>query len=155
MFGIAKNGKLPPWRHLIPNDINRFYRMTKNHTMVMGSDTFFSLPMNKRPFPEKDRVSIVVTREPNAQKFDKFRNISNMKIVTLETLQEIVQSDWVFIGGARLFKELKSWISEIDLTVVKSNFECERFIDVSDYAVDSIIEDCPNYSIFLLKKKTF
>lgn len=151
MYGIGKNNRLPSWRYLIPNDISRFYNLTKEATLVMGSDTFFSLPMNKRPFPEKKRISVVVTRDPYDEKFNPFRNIYNMKIVTLDTLVTIAQPDWIFIGGAKLFKYIKPLISEIDLTMVKHDFDCDRFIEFTGYYVFRIIENTENYTIFTLK----
>ena len=54
--GIGKNNTLP-WKN--SKDLNRFRELTENSTMVMGSKTFFSLPINKRPLPGKYRKSIV------------------------------------------------------------------------------------------------
>ena len=57
--GISKNGTIP-WNS--KTDLNFFYNITKGNIIIMGRNTFFSLPDNCRPL--KNRVNIVLTNNP-------------------------------------------------------------------------------------------
>jgi dihydrofolate reductase len=54
---IGSNQSLP-WH--IPEDMKRFREFTTGHTVLMGKNTYFSLPENVRPLP--NRRNIVITR---------------------------------------------------------------------------------------------
>lgn len=56
---IGASNKLP-WH--IPEDLKRFQQFTKWHIVVMGKNTYFSIPESHRPLP--NRRNIVLTREP-------------------------------------------------------------------------------------------
>jgi dihydrofolate reductase len=47
-----------PWH--IPEDMKRFRELTTGHTVLMGKNTYFSLPEKVRPLP--NRRNIVITR---------------------------------------------------------------------------------------------
>lgn len=55
---IGKKDGLP-WH--IPEDLKRFNSLTRGHIVVMGRNTYFSLPEKYRPLPH--RRNIVITRE--------------------------------------------------------------------------------------------
>ncbi len=55
-FGL--NNQLP-WR--CPSDLAYFKHLTKGHAVVMGKNTWRSLPLAHRPL--KDRLNIVVSQE--------------------------------------------------------------------------------------------
>lgn len=54
---IGKNGVLP-WH--IPEDLKHFQNLTKGQIVVMGKNTYYSLPEKYRPLPH--RRNIVLTR---------------------------------------------------------------------------------------------
>jgi dihydrofolate reductase len=56
---IGASNKLP-WH--IPEDLKRFQQFTKGHIVVMGKNTYYSIPESHRPLP--NRRNIVITREP-------------------------------------------------------------------------------------------
>lgn len=55
---IGKSNGLP-WH--IPEDLKRFREFTTGGIVVMGKNTYFSLPEKVRPLP--NRRNIVITRE--------------------------------------------------------------------------------------------
>lgn len=54
---IGKDGDVP-WHY--PEDLEHFREKTTGHTVLMGRKTYFSLPENYRPLP--DRKNIVLSR---------------------------------------------------------------------------------------------
>jgi dihydrofolate reductase len=55
--GLSKDGIIP-WHS--KKDLKFFMNMTKNNVVIMGRNTYFSLP--KRPL--KDRLNIILTSKP-------------------------------------------------------------------------------------------
>ena len=58
--GISKDGYIP-WKS--KKDMNFFYNTTKNNVVIMGKNTYLSLPDNCRPL--KNRLNIVLTSAPD------------------------------------------------------------------------------------------
>jgi dihydrofolate reductase len=129
--GIGKNGTLP-WHH--SQDLRRFRTLTESATMVMGSNTFFSLPINKRPLPGKHRRSIVLTFDPEAVKFDAYRRTENLQIMDLHTFRSAYSAEdrasMFFIGGADLYRVLFPEIHELHLTQLNGDYQCDTFVRV-------------------------
>jgi len=130
--GIGKNNTLP-WKNI--RDLKRFREMTENSTMVMGSKTFFSLPINKRPLPGKCRKSIVLTFDPHASKFENYKDCGNLKIMTfdcfLETYTKAERNEMMLIGGSEMFNLFFEDIRTLYLTVVLGNYHCDQFLKVN------------------------
>jgi dihydrofolate reductase len=58
--GLSKQGIIP-WNN--KKDLKFFYKQTKNNVVIMGKNTYLSLPVNIRPL--KNRLNIVLTNSPN------------------------------------------------------------------------------------------
>lgn len=130
--GIGKNDMLP-WH--IPKDLNRFRAITESATLVMGSKTFFSIPINKRPLPGKNRTSIVLSFNPNASKFDPYHHVSErlhiMNIHTFyETFSKEERSTMFLIGGSEIYDHFRHEIDELHLTRIKGDFQCDKFVHI-------------------------
>ncbi len=54
-FGIGLEGKLP-WH--LPADLRYFYLKTKNSIVIMGNNTWKSLPEKVRPLPDRENVVV-------------------------------------------------------------------------------------------------
>jgi dihydrofolate reductase len=59
--GVIGAGNALPWH--LPADLRRFKELTWGHPVVMGRNTWNSLPVRFRPLP--GRTNIVVSRDPD------------------------------------------------------------------------------------------
>ena len=69
--GIAKNGSIP-WTS--KKDMTHFYKKTTGNIVIMGRNTFFSIPEERRPL--KNRLNIVLTGQPHL-----YTDISNSNVI--------------------------------------------------------------------------
>lgn len=89
---IGINNKLIYW---LPNDLKRFKELTTGHTIIMGSNTFRSLPKGALP----NRRNIVLSRkESSFPGTETFRSLE-------EALANCVNEEIVYIiGGEMLYR---------------------------------------------------
>ena len=102
---IGKNNAIP-WHY--SEDLKRFKRLTIGKTVIMGRNTWESLPI--KPLPE--RRNIVITRSL-LEGVECFRSIDN----AIDTCE----GDIWFIGGAGIYKEAMDLADCIDMTLVPDN----------------------------------
>ena len=95
---IAKNNAIGFENRLIywlPNDLKRFKELTTGHTIIMGSNTFRSLPKGTLP----NRRNIVLSRKES--EFPGCETFSSLE----EALANCNDSELVYIiGGEMLYK---------------------------------------------------
>lgn len=95
---IAKNNAIGFENRLIywlPNDLKRFKELTTGHTIIMGSNTFRSLPKGALP----NRRNIVLSRKE--KEFPGCETFSSLE----EALANCNDSELVYIiGGEMLYK---------------------------------------------------
>lgn len=114
--GIGYNNGLP-WSN-IQGDLPRFKNLTQGQVVVMGRNTWESLP-NK---PLLGRLNFIVSKQamslpfgaiqiPNLNHFGEFKNA------------------WL-IGGAQLINSSWHMIDEIHLTKTFAEYTCDTFIDL-------------------------
>ena len=114
--GIGYNNKLP-WDKL-QGDLPRFKHLTNNQVVVMGRNTWESLP--KKPL--LGRLNFIVTSQqlhlpfgaiqvPNLNHFSEFKNA------------------WL-IGGAQLINSAWHFIDEIHLSRTYAEYTCDTHIDL-------------------------
>jgi dihydrofolate reductase len=111
----------------LPNDLKRFKELTSGSTVVMGENTYFSLPV--RPLP--NRRNIVMT-------FDREKQFLNCEIAySIEQALEITQQDdKVFIiGGASIYQQFLSLASKLYLTKIDADFaDADAFFPEIDFS---------------------
>lgn len=91
----SRNGL--PWH--IPEDLRRFKKLTTGHIVIMGKNTYFSLPESVRPLPH--RKNIVLSSSPIIG-VDTYGSIDKL----LSDLQNIPNNSKVFvIGGASIYHQ--------------------------------------------------
>ena len=114
--GIGYNNRLP-WSNL-QGDLPRFKNLTQGKVVVMGRNTWESLP--KKPL--LGRLNFVVSSQslqlpfgaiqiPNLNHFSEFKNA------------------WL-IGGAQLINSSWYMIDEVYLSRTLSEYTCDTFIDL-------------------------
>jgi len=111
--GIGYENRLP-WDK-IQGDLPRFKQLTDGQSIVMGRNTWESLP--KKPLP--NRTNYVFSRAP----------IDGAITLTDPVYLSSVADAWV-IGGARVFTTCWEYIDEIHLTRTFSQYTCDTFIDL-------------------------
>lgn len=114
--GIGYNNKLP-WSN-IQGDLPRFKNLTQGQVVVMGRNTWESLP--KKPL--LGRLNFVVTSQhlilPNGA----------IRVSNLNNFSEF-NNAWL-IGGASLINSSWYMIDEIHLTKTLTEYTCDRYIDL-------------------------
>lgn len=140
--GIGYNNKLP-WNK-IRGDLPRFKTLTNSGIVVMGRNTWESLP--NKPLP--GRLNFIVTSQeldlpdgaiavPNLNHFRNFKNV------------------WM-IGGAQLINSSWDMIDEIHLTKTTDHYFCDSFIDLlylEDNYTCTFIEAHGDHSYQIWKRK--
>ena len=100
----------------IPEDLVHFKNLTLGQVVIMGRNTFFSIPEKFRPLP--GRRNIVLPRE-KIDNIECFSGISEM----LRALENEQRKIFV-IGGASLYNQFfeKNLIDSVELTLLKNDF---------------------------------
>lgn len=113
--GIGYKNKLP-WDK-IEGDLPRFKKLTQGKVIIMGKNTWDSLP--NKPLP--NRINVVVTKSdiPNITTINSLPEKDNMDL-----------GDVWMIGGAKLINTSWHLIDEVHLTMTKSEYTCDAFIDL-------------------------
>lgn len=130
--GIGKDNKL--LAH-IPEDLKRFKEITEGHTVVMGYNTWLSLP--KKPLP--NRRNIVITSKDikleGAEVVHSIRELFN--------LTDNEKGHMFVIGGATLYKQMLPYAHHLYVTLIHETFEADTFFPkVIDEWCLSSIEEC-------------
>ena len=139
--GIGYNNKLP-WSK-IEGDLPRFKQLTTGKVVMMGRNTWESLP--NRPLP--NRINVVVSR----------KHIEG--ITTLTGLPERDTMDlhdvWL-IGGAQLINSSWHLIDEVHLSKTFDDYTCDTSIDLSKLEREFMCwfkEDYTDHSYQIWKRK--
>lgn len=106
----------------IPEDMRFFKATTIGKIVVMGRETFESLPGGQ---PLKERTNIVLTRNED---FDPNGAIKCSSIFDLNNnLSQYNLNDVFVIGGESVYKQLLPFCSEAYITKVQSKFDADKF----------------------------
>jgi len=137
---IGKNREIGKDNQLfwhIPEDLKRFKEITAGHPVIMGENTFFSLP-NVLP----NRLNIVLTREKQV----RFKNA-----VVARSIAEAVKKAKVkerkeifFIGGGAVYFQTFQLADRLYLTVVDKKFP----------GADTFFPDYRNFKQVIYQRKS-
>ena len=116
--GIGYQNKLP-WSN-IQGDLPRFKRLTDGQTVIMGRNTWDSLP--KKPLP--GRINIVVTSKPLEA---EYHNVITVRDMNFNRPDDV--SFWI-IGGAKLIESCWDKITEVYLSKTFTHYACDSFINL-------------------------
>lgn len=137
--GIGKDNKL--LAHISP-DLKYFKETTLNSVIVMGYNTYMSLP--KRPLP--NRTNIVLTRKDiELDGAIVCNSISNLLKITEDFKTKGYE---IFIcGGSTVYKELLPYANKLYITQIMHKFDADTFfpeIDLSTWNLISTIAEEEN-----------
>lgn len=108
---IGKDNEIP-WR--IKEDFQYFKTMTDGCAVIMGKNTWLSLPEKSRPLP--GRRNIVLSRNPDAFEHEGAEVFPDLDSALAALVEEKVV--WI-IGGAGVYASAMPFASEIHLTNVR------------------------------------
>lgn len=127
-LGIGYKNKIP-W--YIPNDFKWFKENTTGKIVVMGTNTYFSLPDKFRPLP--NRENIVLCNQ--CEYFDQIRNDGSEIFTTLKQVYNYsINKDMFIIGGASLYEQFIDLVDYLYITKIEKEFECDTFFPSVDYS---------------------
>ncbi len=130
---VAKNraigfeNKLLYW---LPNDLKRFKALTTGHTIIMGRNTFLSLPKGALP----NRRNVVLSR--SAKAFPGCEVFPSLE----KALKSCKDDEQVYIiGGARVYEQAITFADRLCLTEIDDiPQEADAFFpDYSDWHVET------------------
>lgn len=128
-YGIGNNNKL--LAHL-SDDLKHFKAVTSGHTVVMGRNTWLSLP--KRPLP--NRLNIVITNIEG----EKFEGATTAYSLEDSIKQCPSNNESFIIGGAMIYRQFFPLVHKLYITRIFKKFEADTFfpeILESDWLTES------------------
>lgn len=118
-WGIGYRGNL---LQRIPEDMKFFKQMTLGKVVIMGRETFESLPGKE---PLKDRINIVLSKN---------KSFKNEKVIICRSLDELFHelakcnSDDVFvIGGESIYAQLLPYCTEAYVTKIEKTYDADKY----------------------------
>lgn len=122
-YAIGKDNQLL-WH--ISEDLKRFKKLTTGHTLIMGRNTFLSLPNGALP----NRRHIVISDQPGEQ-FEGCEMAASIE----GALELAGTSDECFvIGGGMIYRQFLPLAGKLYLTRVQQDFEADTFFPEIDFA---------------------
>lgn len=115
----------------IPEDLKEFKNKTLGKTIIMGKNTYYSLPEDVRPL--SGRKTIVVCKDTEYNR----TNIKHDNIELCHNLNELIEKyedsdEEIFVcGGAMIYKQLLPHCKKIHLTHIDDTCdEADTFLDI-------------------------
>lgn len=129
---IGKDNKIP-W--YIKEDFKHFKELTTGYPIIMGKNTFLSLP--KGPLP--NRTNIVLTFEDD--------NFSHTGIIIKHSLKDALNvghslNNIVYIiGGAYVYKQAMKFATKLEITKIDKEYQGDTFFPEIDENIWKIIKE--------------
>ncbi|MDL2314992.1 dihydrofolate reductase [Bacteroidales bacterium OttesenSCG-928-C19] len=128
-YAIGKNNDLL-WH--ISDDLKRFKQITAGHTVIMGRNTWESLPF--KPLPK--RKNIVLTSNKSLQ-YEGAVMVHSYE----EVFNELTPNEENFImGGGKVYKDLFPYADKLYITWVYKPFDADTFFPEIDENEWKIVE---------------
>lgn len=119
--GVIGNENKIPWN--VPEDMSHFKQMTNNSIVIMGRNTFGSLPNG----PLKNRINIVLSKTPHLETdsdsiynnvfFTDFDNVKQLLENICQKNEKIDEKIFV-IGGSQIYNLLFDHCHIIHMTII-------------------------------------
>jgi len=122
---IGKNVDLP-WN--LPSDLKYFKKITEGKRVIMGKNTWNSLPEKFRPLP--NRENIVVSKTSNGMELKGALVVDDLDVI-LKTFSESNEDTFV-IGGAQIYKEAFKYAQRLYLTQIYSYVDGDAYLEGLD-----------------------
>jgi dihydrofolate reductase len=134
-YGFSYKGKIP-WR--CDEDLQRFKALTDKNIVVMGRKTWESIP--QRLFTSNKKC-VVVTKDI------RYKTSYDIEVVNdlskFKDLCKFKDTHYFLIGGKELIMELKDFIDEIHLTIIKGEYISDiLFHEIKDIISSFTMKSC-------------
>jgi len=145
--GLSKNKNIP-WKS--KKDMLFFMNKTKNNIVIMGKNTYFSIPEKYRPL--KNILNIVLTNNPELYEYNNINNIikqSNVLFTNNNSIYQDILKNKIkyrekyiflqdeykifFIGSKMIYNQFIPLCDKIWITYIKKDYDCDLFINY-DYS---------------------
>lgn len=153
---IGKDNKLL-WH--LTEDMKFFKELTSGACVVMGKNTYMSLPPKFRPLP--NRLNIVLTKSKDIVEQENLKIVSSIDLL-LEYIETQAIETIYIIGGAQIYKQLLPYTSIIYATEVEVEIEGDAYFPelIEGMWISECIKTVPkdekndfNFSILKYSKK--
>ena len=134
---IGKNSALP-WPS-IKEDLNHFKEFTTGKTLIVGKNTFDTLPLLK------NRECLVLTKPVEAidayitNQYLVNNNAMTGQMITMEDVESYsrFRKDYlIVVGGAKTYVKLLPYITEFYVTHVNGNYDGDIFMPAFEHLFD-------------------
>jgi dihydrofolate reductase len=118
---IGKDNKLL-WTQ--KEDLKHFKKITEGKTVLMGKNTYLSLPSKYRPLP--NRSNIVVSTNPPIEHHDQLTWVGSID----EAIQYMIQkgeNEVMVIGGASIYEQMLPKADYLFATLVHTSIEGDAY----------------------------
>ena len=131
--GIGKDNKLP-WH--LPSDLKHFKETTLGKVVLMGSNTYESLPEKFRPLPGRTTIRFSRNVKGGFLAVNQNTHVHNSRdLVDFltsykagENLHYFINRDEIFVvGGASIYEQALPYADKIIATQVHAEFDCDAF----------------------------
>ena len=130
IVAIAQNNAIGKDNDLIwhiSDDLKRFKALTSGHTVIMGRNTWNSLP--RRPLPK--RRNIVLTHDVTFA--EEGAEVAHSLQQVLEMVRD--EEEAFIMGGAAVYRQLLPFANRIYVTWVWQDFDADVYFPVIDMSV--------------------
>jgi dihydrofolate reductase len=138
-YGLSKKGIIA-WKS--NTDMIFFKNKTMNNIVIMGKNTYFSLPKNYRPL--KNRLNIVLTSNPENY-IDEIKNINNVLFTDNDKIYNLILSNRekylnsypflstdfkiFIIGGKKIYEQFIPLCECVWMTKLNQDYMCDLFLN--------------------------
>lgn len=131
------------------DDMKHFYNTTKNNIVLMGSNTYRSLPVPTL----KNRVNLIMTRSKLA-KISPFNGILINDFNQAIEIAKDAKKDIYIIGGEDIYNQFLQFSDELILTIFKKDKKGDKFFPEYKNQFKTLVseQDYDNFKIIKLKK---
>ena len=152
---IGKNSALP-WPS-IKEDLNHFKEFTTGKTLIVGKNTFDTLPLLK------NRECMVLTKPVEAidayitNQYMVNNNAMTGQMITMEDVESYsrFRKDYlIVVGGAKTYVKLLPYITEFYVTHVNGNYDGDTFMPEFEhlFAHQEVVKEFDGHKVIMYTK---
>lgn len=108
----------------ISDDLKHFKAITSGHPVIMGRNTWNSLP--RRPLPKRRNIVLTHSVDFQPESVEVAHSLAEVFALVRDEEQAFI------IGGAEIYRQFLPWVQTLHVTWVHRDFEADTFFPVID-----------------------